>query len=200
MRGRRRPGPGPHALGRELALPRGRPALDRSAGANRCRRGPAPHAAATGRRRRRPLSRPAAGRPSPRWPTAARGGRVAAAVGGREVGDAAGPTDWNACAPGTQTFPNEAPLAGMEGERPAASRRFAELAAYLEKSPDGRRGDPRRGRRVFQKAQCARCHRHGTEGGGIGPDLTTVAKRFKRSTSSNPSWNRPRSSATSTAR
>ncbi len=35
-------------------------------------------------------------------------------------------------------------------------------------------GDPARGKVVF-KEQCAKCHRHGTEGGQVGPDLTGSA-------------------------
>ncbi len=35
-------------------------------------------------------------------------------------------------------------------------------------------GDPTRGKVVF-KEQCAKCHRHGTEGGQVGPDLTGTA-------------------------
>lgn len=38
--------------------------------------------------------------------------------------------------------------------------------------------DPRRGAIVFEKAQCAKCHRFGRNGESAGPDLTTVARRF----------------------
>ncbi len=37
-----------------------------------------------------------------------------------------------------------------------------------------------RGAAVFEKAQCIKCHRYGTRGEGIGPDLTNVSKRFQR--------------------
>lgn len=40
-------------------------------------------------------------------------------------------------------------------------------------------GDAARGRQVFEKAQCAKCHRFGGRGEGIGPDLSTVARRFQ---------------------
>ena len=53
------------------------------------------------------------------------------------------------------------------------------LIAYALKS----RGDVNRGREVFaaaDKSQCVRCHRLGTEGGRIGPDLTGIGSRFSR--------------------
>jgi putative heme-binding domain-containing protein len=37
-----------------------------------------------------------------------------------------------------------------------------------------------RGRAVYTKASCVKCHKCGTEGEGIGPDLTSLSKRFKR--------------------
>lgn len=41
-------------------------------------------------------------------------------------------------------------------------------------------GDPARGPAAFEKAQCVKCHRFTTTGAAIGPDLTTVARRFQR--------------------
>ena len=37
-----------------------------------------------------------------------------------------------------------------------------------------------KGRQAFVDAQCLACHRFGSEGGGVGPDLTSVNTRFKR--------------------
>jgi putative heme-binding domain-containing protein len=80
-----------------------------------------------------------------------------------------------------QTFPQEPPLPDVAGDKPVASKyKFEELLAFLEKDPAGRSGDPVRGRAAFEKAQCLKCHKYGSEGEGIGPDLTTVSKRFKR--------------------
>ncbi len=62
---------------------------------------------------------------------------------------------------------------------PAESHRLPDLLAYLE-SPAGRVGDVERGRAVFKKARCLDCHRHGRAGGDMGPDLSTVARRFSR--------------------
>ncbi|MCG8586143.1 MAG: c-type cytochrome, partial [Pirellulales bacterium] len=39
-------------------------------------------------------------------------------------------------------------------------------------------GDPTKGAMVFAKAQCAKCHRYGKHGETIGPDLSTVSRRF----------------------
>ena len=61
----------------------------------------------------------------------------------------------------------------------ACENRFEELLSYLD-SPAGRKGDVARGRIVVDKAQCIKCHKFGKDGEGVGPDLTTVAKRFKR--------------------
>lgn len=46
--------------------------------------------------------------------------------------------------------------------------------------PDLHDGDITSGRRVFSAAKCFACHRLRNEGGGVGPDLTTVAKRLSK--------------------
>ncbi|MEX0717366.1 MAG: c-type cytochrome [Planctomycetaceae bacterium] len=45
---------------------------------------------------------------------------------------------------------------------------------------DGGVPDLARGRRMFEAASCIRCHRVGTEGEAVGPDLTSIAGRFSR--------------------
>ena len=50
---------------------------------------------------------------------------------------------------------------------------------YLE-SDQGRFGDPAHGREIYRKAKCADCHRFGNNGESIGPDLSTIAKRFAK--------------------
>ena len=42
------------------------------------------------------------------------------------------------------------------------------------------RPDTVRGKNLFHDAGCAQCHRLGSEGGFIGPDLTAVTSRFDR--------------------
>lgn len=54
-----------------------------------------------------------------------------------------------------------------------------ELVRYTE-SDHGRQGDPERGRSIYAKAQCAACHRFGDQGDTVGPELTSVARRFTR--------------------
>lgn len=80
-----------------------------------------------------------------------------------------------------QTFPKEPPLPDVTSDKPVESKyKFDELLTFLEKDPAGLKGDPVRGRKVFEKGQCLKCHKFGTEGEGIGPDLTSLTKRFKR--------------------
>ncbi|MDG2222430.1 MAG: c-type cytochrome [Rubripirellula sp.] len=45
-------------------------------------------------------------------------------------------------------------------------------------SVDG--GDPERGEKIFAEATCSACHRFGSRGNLIGPDLTSAASRFNR--------------------
>ena len=44
----------------------------------------------------------------------------------------------------------------------------------------GRQGSPDRGEKVFAKARCNACHKMNGAGGGYGPDLTSVNRRFTR--------------------
>ena len=54
-----------------------------------------------------------------------------------------------------------------------------ELVRYIE-SDSGRAGDAERGRSIYAKAQCAACHRFGGQGDSVGPELTSLARRFTR--------------------
>jgi putative heme-binding domain-containing protein len=81
-----------------------------------------------------------------------------------------------------QTFPKEPALPNVAALKPGESKyRFDELRDFLDSQSTGKNGDPARGRIVFEKAQCAKCHKFGKDGEGLGPDLTTLSKRFKRS-------------------
>jgi putative heme-binding domain-containing protein len=78
-----------------------------------------------------------------------------------------------------QAFPREPALPDVASDQPTPSRyRFDELLSFLH--GPGRTGNSARGRVVFDKALCLKCHKYGREGEGVGPDLTTVSKRFKR--------------------
>ncbi len=55
---------------------------------------------------------------------------------------------------------------------------LAELAKYLDDGAND--GDAARGQLVFRKAQCVKCHRFGNQGEALGPDLSTVSRRFQK--------------------
>jgi putative heme-binding domain-containing protein len=57
--------------------------------------------------------------------------------------------------------------------------KFDELMAHLG-SENGSTGSPRLGESVFRKVQCDKCHRYGSDGESLGPDLTAISKRFMR--------------------
>jgi putative heme-binding domain-containing protein len=85
--------------------------------------------------------------------------------------------------------PRREDLAGLLGALPVAFReRSSRLLDQLENAPQIDRarlkelepllagGDPRRGREVFfgKRAPCSACHRVGSEGGQVGPDLSRI--------------------------
>ncbi len=73
-------------------------------------------------------------------------------------------------------FPN-APAAELPKVDPSRSKYTLEqLVRLLERTP----GDAQRGRQVFEKATCLKCHRFGDQGAAVGPDLSTVRRRFTR--------------------
>ncbi len=57
--------------------------------------------------------------------------------------------------------------------------KFDELYEYLS-GDEGLAGKPSQGALVFEKATCIKCHRYGDRGEAIGPDLTSLTKRFTR--------------------
>jgi putative heme-binding domain-containing protein len=68
--------------------------------------------------------------------------------------------------------------------QPKAERKFvkewtmADLVPELADAGKGR--NFRRGREAFTATQCILCHKFGTEGGSVGPDITGAASRFNR--------------------
>jgi putative heme-binding domain-containing protein len=76
-----------------------------------------------------------------------------------------------------ETYPDQ-PEAVLPKE-PEGQQVFASVTELLA-GPGGAQGDAARGAAVFEKAQCIKCHRYGTRGEGIGPDLTNVSKRFQK--------------------
>ncbi len=55
---------------------------------------------------------------------------------------------------------------------------FESLLTHL--TDPATRGDAARGATVYAKAQCAKCHRFGRVGEAIGPDLSTLSRRFQK--------------------
>lgn len=77
-----------------------------------------------------------------------------------------------------QQFP-DLPPAQLPADAAENKWTFEDLHRYLS-SPEGANGNADRGALVFEKAQCIKCHRYGSRGEGVGPDLTTVSRRFQR--------------------
>jgi putative heme-binding domain-containing protein len=80
-----------------------------------------------------------------------------------------------------QAFP-KAPALEIKStaSTPEGKYKYGDLLDYLTKDPIGTKGDAVRGKKVYTQAQCVKCHKYGSEGEGVGPDLTTLSKRFKR--------------------
>jgi putative membrane-bound dehydrogenase-like protein len=76
-----------------------------------------------------------------------------------------------------EKFPN-AESATLADAKPAFQWTYDQLLAYLEVK--GRAGSIEAGRKLFEAAVCAKCHRIEQVGTGVGPDLTTLSSRFKR--------------------
>lgn len=77
-----------------------------------------------------------------------------------------------------EKYPDE-PAARLPQESAGGKWSYQELLGYLT-SVEGESGDTANGGRVFQKAQCAKCHRFGGRGEGLGPELSMVSQRFQR--------------------
>lgn len=71
--------------------------------------------------------------------------------------------------------------AAAELPKPAEGSKWtvSELMTHLA-SDEGKFGEADKGAAVFAKAQCAKCHRVGERGERLGPDLTSLSKRFMR--------------------
>jgi putative heme-binding domain-containing protein len=75
-------------------------------------------------------------------------------------------------------FPDESPVVQPENAGSTGNWTVSELSAAISAiAPDG---DISRGQRLYTTAQCAKCHRFGTSGESMGPDLTSLASRFTR--------------------
>ncbi|MCC6508241.1 MAG: HEAT repeat domain-containing protein, partial [Pirellulaceae bacterium] len=63
---------------------------------------------------------------------------------------------------------------------PSGSRWNLETLVEYFNSNEGKSGSSEHGLAVYQKAKCVSCHRMGTNGKQVGPDLSAVSKRFTR--------------------
>src|SRR5262249_55047439 len=165
---RRRPRPGPRPHRRQLPLPRPRPGQ---------RRNPQPSArrAGAGGARRHARPKPdgaAADRPllvhSTKLPPRSRWLAVEVLrnwSGGRRFGAEQGQWKPELTAWGrwfSQSFPKEPPLPDLAADSTASSKyRYDDLLRFLTQDPAGMKGDATRGRAVFAKANCAKCHKFG---------------------------------------
>jgi putative heme-binding domain-containing protein len=77
-----------------------------------------------------------------------------------------------------EKYPDQLPA---ELPKPSEETKWevADLIKHLA-SEEGRVGNVERGKEVFAKASCVKCHRVGNAGERLGPDLTSVSKRFMR--------------------
>ena len=77
-------------------------------------------------------------------------------------------------------FPDQPPpeLAKAGGGKSKYS--YQQLLRFLDQSPAGESGDVARGKAIFAKVNCLKCHKFLNEGAGVGPDLTSVRRRFQR--------------------
>jgi putative membrane-bound dehydrogenase-like protein len=79
-----------------------------------------------------------------------------------------------------RTHPNEPPAELPKVDAEKERYTYDQLHQFLEDDPKGRAGDPERGKLAYAKAQCNKCHKFGSEGQGVGPDLTSLRRRFQR--------------------
>jgi len=67
----------------------------------------------------------------------------------------------------------------VAGQEPAGAQKMTPDAILEYHTKDEKGGSVEAGRPLYEK-QCAICHRFGAIGTDVGPDLTTIASRFKK--------------------
>lgn len=77
-----------------------------------------------------------------------------------------------------KTYPN-APSATLPAAAENAKYTYDELLTYLS-GEEMAKASSARGQAIFTKVQCAKCHKLGELGESMGPDLTTLSRRFTR--------------------
>jgi putative heme-binding domain-containing protein len=76
-----------------------------------------------------------------------------------------------------QKYPTAPPAELAKSDATKSKYTFQQIAELAEH--DGK-GSAERGRLMFTKARCVKCHKFQSEGEGVGPDLTSVRRRFQR--------------------
>lgn len=77
-----------------------------------------------------------------------------------------------------KTYPDQ-PAAELPKAAENSKYTFEELTAYLG-GEEFEKASTARGKEVYTRASCAKCHRFGDEGESLGPDLTKVTGRFTK--------------------
>lgn len=77
-------------------------------------------------------------------------------------------------------YPDEPPAVIPTEDAARTRYTMPQLLALVDRDPRETRGDAKLGRLVYIKANCIKCHRFGNEGENVGPDLTSVRRRFQR--------------------
>ncbi|MFN0019021.1 MAG: HEAT repeat domain-containing protein [Pirellulaceae bacterium] len=77
-----------------------------------------------------------------------------------------------------KTYPNSPP-ATLPTAAENAKYTYEELLTYVS-GEEMAKANSARGQAIFTKVQCAKCHKLGDIGESMGPDLTTVSRRFTR--------------------
>ena len=76
----------------------------------------------------------------------------------------------------SKTYPNE-PVPTATAGVPASEWNYESLLGHLT-DDNIASASPGRGKLLFAETQCAKCHRHGNIGEAMGPDLSSIGKRF----------------------
>lgn len=79
-----------------------------------------------------------------------------------------------------KTYPNEPAPELPKADKETVTFTTEQILNYIENDSRGRQGDVKHGKEIYAKAQCLKCHKFGPEGNGIGPDLTTLRRRFQK--------------------
>lgn len=77
----------------------------------------------------------------------------------------------------SRTYP-DSPIAESSTSDVASKWDYHKLLKHLDKPNVNETASAERGKHVFSKAKCASCHQHGDFGDSMGPNLTSVGKRF----------------------